>query len=539
MSEKNINASGGFGAPEENLKEKEIRASLEAAGMLVPEEQDLADALLDIVDKHGKFNADNTGVWAGYTSAKENAENAEIGVKCGNCVFWQAPNGCQIIVAETEEGGLCRFAVLPDGSVTPDLYDSSEEGNKEPVEKYFSKEPKLVQDLLKSAIKEADDEYSEEYLEIYDLIPTQETVDSSNFKEAVDYEKPVVVYKDDSGMYLVDGHHRCATKVRDGASGVKAKVYKQLSLTSSADSEANLEKNVNDPCWDGYVQVGMKKGKDGNMVPNCVPIDNSTVYLKTLDKASLANKSEEEIADVLAELSLLDSKEFNVIKNTVTLKRNSLEYRHNEVRLNSLVASGTVSTLLADIASTLTENDFSEEYFMSRQEFLFEVDANTNEGYNPYDLGGKLTRLVDRHSSKAEITEFLDKNTFFKSQKELLNYGEDYDSLDVETKVSIYKIRNLLEALDNIQDPEVPINFAAIAKEKVSKYDLDGSIGILIDSGADSKEIFEALKGNSEFESDAYDYLTRDDVDLPQDYQKASWGEFSEIVFSIKDLDPI
>ncbi len=113
-----INASGGHSAPLENLDEKEIRASLEAAGMLVPEEQDLADALLEIVEKHGKFNDDNTGVWAGYTSAKENTENAEIGVKCGNCIFWQAPNGCSIIVAETEEGGLCRFAVLPDGTVT-------------------------------------------------------------------------------------------------------------------------------------------------------------------------------------------------------------------------------------------------------------------------------------------------------------------------------------------------------------------------------------------------------------------------------------
>lgn len=25
------------------------------------------------------------------------------------------------------------------------------------------------------------------------------------------------------------------------------------------------------PCWDGYIQAGMKKGKRGNMVPNCVP----------------------------------------------------------------------------------------------------------------------------------------------------------------------------------------------------------------------------------------------------------------------------
>lgn len=84
---------------------------------LVPEEQELADALQLIADKYGKFNDDNTGIWAGYTPASENEENAAIGVKCGNCVFFNAPNGCSIIAAEVEDGGLCRFAVLPDGAV--------------------------------------------------------------------------------------------------------------------------------------------------------------------------------------------------------------------------------------------------------------------------------------------------------------------------------------------------------------------------------------------------------------------------------------
>ena len=84
---------------------------------LIPEEQELADALQLIADKYGKFNDDNTGIWAGYTPASENQENAAIGVKCGNCVFYNAPNGCSIIASAVEEGGLCRFAVLPDGAV--------------------------------------------------------------------------------------------------------------------------------------------------------------------------------------------------------------------------------------------------------------------------------------------------------------------------------------------------------------------------------------------------------------------------------------
>jgi hypothetical protein len=86
--------------------------------VLVPEEEELANALQLIANKYGKFNDDNTGIWAGYTPASENEENAAIGVKCGNCVFFNAPNGCSIIAAEVEDGGLCRFAVLPDGAVT-------------------------------------------------------------------------------------------------------------------------------------------------------------------------------------------------------------------------------------------------------------------------------------------------------------------------------------------------------------------------------------------------------------------------------------
>lgn len=147
--------SGGFAAPAENLDSSKIKKpreygyeefldfdetdslllaeiiasdvdeehayGLAASGKLVPEEQDLAEALGEIADKYGKFNDDNTGIWAGYTSAEDNVENAAIGVKCGNCVFWEAPNGCQIISAETEEGGLCRFAILPDGAVTADV----------------------------------------------------------------------------------------------------------------------------------------------------------------------------------------------------------------------------------------------------------------------------------------------------------------------------------------------------------------------------------------------------------------------------------
>ena len=92
-------------------------SALLATGHLVPEEEDLAKALLEIVDKHGKFNEDQIGVWAGYTPAAEN-EVASIGVMCANCIFYLGGDQCQIISLPVEPMGKCRFAVLPEGTVS-------------------------------------------------------------------------------------------------------------------------------------------------------------------------------------------------------------------------------------------------------------------------------------------------------------------------------------------------------------------------------------------------------------------------------------
>lgn len=258
------NAWAAGGPITEDVQKEE---PVSASGVLVPEEQDLADALRVVVKKHGKFNSDNTGVWAGYDSAEKNAENAAIGVKCGNCVFWNAPNGCDIISHETEEGGLCRFAVLPDGTVTP--------------EKVFSKAPNLIQEKLKEKIDDMGDNYTEESVRISDLVPTQDYLDPIKLKGASDNTKLITVYLDEEGFKLVDGHHRCAHKVGGGQNKIMAKVYRgplvSASLfTSIPISPEDMEFSADGPCWDGYKQVGMKN-KNGKMVPNCVPDDEASI----------------------------------------------------------------------------------------------------------------------------------------------------------------------------------------------------------------------------------------------------------------------
>jgi hypothetical protein len=93
---------------------------------LAEEEAVLADALVTIARNYGKFNEDETGIWAGYESAAEN-EVKDIGVKCSNCVLYEGDGVCEIIAQKVEDEGMCRFAIIPDGVVKPEEEDDDME----------------------------------------------------------------------------------------------------------------------------------------------------------------------------------------------------------------------------------------------------------------------------------------------------------------------------------------------------------------------------------------------------------------------------
>lgn len=103
--------------------------AISASAGLVPEESDLAEALIEIADTYGKFNEDATGIWAGYTPPAEN-DVAGIGVKCSNCVLYMGNGSCRIIELEVEDEGKCRFAVIPDGVVDVGVLEGEKLGNE-------------------------------------------------------------------------------------------------------------------------------------------------------------------------------------------------------------------------------------------------------------------------------------------------------------------------------------------------------------------------------------------------------------------------
>jgi hypothetical protein len=134
---------GGYRVTKENVSK--------VAEDLVEEEAMLADALITIASRYGKFNEDETGIYAAYDSPEEN-EVKDIGVKCANCVLYEGEGVCKIIAQHVEDEGKCRFAVIPDGVVMPEMDDEyEEEGDME--EDSMSHLISLIRDLLNNKEK--------------------------------------------------------------------------------------------------------------------------------------------------------------------------------------------------------------------------------------------------------------------------------------------------------------------------------------------------------------------------------------------------
>ena len=81
-----------------------------------PQEAELAQVLIALTQKYGKFDEKGEGVWAGYDPPSKNTVK-NIGVKCANCVLYEGGTSCKIITMPVQPEGKCRFAVIPNGIV--------------------------------------------------------------------------------------------------------------------------------------------------------------------------------------------------------------------------------------------------------------------------------------------------------------------------------------------------------------------------------------------------------------------------------------
>ena len=99
------------------------------------------------------------------------------------------------------------------------------------------------------------------------MIDYLESLDDERFDELFPLEKD-----DDSSLetkVIFDVATAFARRALTNRRRRKKKLFKDVSDDTEIKGEG--------PCWPGYKQVGMKRGKRGRMVPNCVPVDGKSL----------------------------------------------------------------------------------------------------------------------------------------------------------------------------------------------------------------------------------------------------------------------
>ena len=125
-------------------------------------------------------------------------------------------------------------------------------------------------------------------------------------KHAADALKQVWKRKEKNAKHSIDYY---AAQVARGYRGINARDL------------VKMVQEDDDPCWDGYKQVGMKK-KNGKMVPNCVQEDVSQKQLDDLEK----------FADRLLAKFKIDVEFTKHFKDRMNDKRNSPEIKVTELQ---------------------------------------------------------------------------------------------------------------------------------------------------------------------------------------------------------------
>ena len=124
---------------------------------LTEEEKAFHDALLRIADEYGPFDQGTSSIWVGYEPGEEN-DDAEIGVMCANCSFFNPETyGCAILSYKVEPTGKCRLAAIPDGYVMPDMDREDEEDMVENMMERMGKQSPCWEGYKQEGMKPADD----------------------------------------------------------------------------------------------------------------------------------------------------------------------------------------------------------------------------------------------------------------------------------------------------------------------------------------------------------------------------------------------
>jgi len=131
-------------------------------------------------------------------------------------------------------------------------------------------------------------------------------------KKGWGHDKPEVDEGKNKGLWA--NIHAKKKRMKAGSGEKKAKPGDD-DYPETLDVDEAKYKREDDPCQDGYEQIGMKPGKDGGKVPNCVPQQDEA---KVLDKYDDEVEKENEASRKRGMKKMLQKEEINTLfTNTI------------------------------------------------------------------------------------------------------------------------------------------------------------------------------------------------------------------------------
>ena len=113
-------------------------------------------------------------------------------------------------------------------------------------------------------------------------------IPGSEYALEASMEEPAVLvrhFEEEDGVWeaemILSGHKASHLVKIESLKVERDVVSEEFSSTDSETQMAMYDSQMGKaaPCWDGYVQRGMKPGADGKPVPNCIPVAKSDSWI--------------------------------------------------------------------------------------------------------------------------------------------------------------------------------------------------------------------------------------------------------------------
>jgi hypothetical protein len=273
-----------------------------------------------------------------------------------------------------------------------------------------------------------------------------------------------------------------AKKADDDKSAYKPAPGDKEAKTKPSKYTKAFKDMYDEDCWDGYKQVGMKKGRKGNQVPNCVKEDVSRAQINDLEKFAdrLLNKF-----DIDVEFTRHFVDRMNDDRNKPAIKITELQKFFKKIakeKGRNIKKHGDAEAVLKDMQTDLNlpvvinykngEFEVINKTIMRKKNFKTSSPQIQYESVDEMSNSHLLGRLASKTLKKDKYAKVAKKALELKA-KDSRNHGNVYYAAEVIRKFNLsgFNARAVADVMDGMKEEINPVKIARAEIEREVESD--------------------------------------------------------------------